>query len=551
MAIRGNLREASLADVLQLLAIGQKTGCLSVAGEGSFGTIHFDRGRIVHAGIVNRRDRLADRLVRSGCVTADDLARVTASDAVQDDRDLADALLDASLVDRDTLEPMYRAQVEDAVYHLFSWTHGTFTFEADLRPSQRDTLISVSADSLLLEGARRVDEWTQIAKKVPSLDLIFEVDTAKVAQREAPLSAVQERLLPLVDGTLDVNTIIERSGLGEFEVGKAIYGLVTAGFANRVGRSAARRQPSPESRVAEHRNLGVAFYKTGMYDEARREFRRVLELRDEDGAARFFLGLVHLQRAEWADAAETLERAAREPDASAAVFHNLSYAMERVGRFEEAASMLAEAVTRGVAQDPRIALSRGVIALKRGEPAAAEEFLATARSQWGARQPNAAWFHAAGLAAALLGDLPRAVALLEEGIGIHPHAAVLHNNLAVVQERRGSYEIAARTLEHALLEDANVAHLYKNLGDYLYRAQRYDEAFDAFTRVIRLDATHGGDMHLKLGNIHYRRGVMDEARRAWEQAIALDPSNRIVQANLEALRRNADVAADELVEEAA
>jgi len=434
---------------------------------------------------------------------------------------------------------MYRAQVEDAVCHLFSWTHGTFTFEADTRPSQRDTLISVSADSLLLEGARRVDEWTQIAKKIPSLDLIFEVNATKVAQREVPLSATQERLLPMVDGTLDVNSIIERSGLGEFEVGKAIYGLVTAGFATRVGRSAARRQPSPESRVAEHRNLGVAFYKTGMYDEARREFRRVLELRDEDGSARFYLGLVHLQRAEWADALDTLERAAREPDASAAVFHNLAYAMERLGQYDDAAAVLAEATKRGVAHDPRIELSRGVIALKRGEPAAADEHLAVARSQWGARQPSAAWFHAAGLSAALLGDLPRAVATLEEGIGVHPHAAVLHNNLAVVQERRGSYEIAARTLEHALLEDANLAHLYKNLGDYLYRAQRYDEAYDALTRVVRLEASHGADVHLKLGNIHYRRGAMVEARQAWAQAIALDPTNRIVQANLEALRRNA------------
>lgn len=542
MAIRGNLREASLADVLQLLAIGQKTGCLSVAGEGSFGTIHFDRGRIVHAGIVNRRDRLGDRLVRSGSVTADDLARVAASTPLNDDRDLADALLAESLVDRETLEPVYRAQVEEAVYHLFGWTHGTFTFEADTRPMQRDTLISVSADSLLLEGARRVDEWTQIAKKIPSLDLIFEADSNKLALREAPLSTVQERILPFVDGTLDVNGIIERSGLGEFDVGKAVYGLVTAGYANRVGRSAARRQPSPESRVAEHRNLGVAFYKTGMYDEARREFRRVLELRDADGAARFYLGLVHIQRAEWNDAAETLERAAREPDATAAVFHNLAYALERLGRYEEADSMLLEASTRGVANDPRVALSQGVVALKRGEPAAALEYLTTARAQWGARQPSAAWFHAAGLAAALNGDLPLATATLEEGVELHPHAAVLHNNLAVVQERRGSYETAARTLEHALLEDANVVHLYKNLGDYLYRAQRYDEAFDALTRAVRLDVAHGADVYLKLGNIHYRRGLMQDAQQAWAQAIALEPGNRIVQANLEALRRNAGLA---------
>jgi tetratricopeptide (TPR) repeat protein len=116
---------------------------------------------------------------------------------------------------------------------------------------------------------------------------------------------------------------------------------------------------------------------------------------------------------------------------------------------------------------------------------------------------------------------------------------VLHNNLAVVQERHGSYERAARTLEHALLEDANVAHLYKNLGDYLYRAQRYDDALGSFTRVVRLDSAHGPDVYLKLGNIHYRRGAMAEAERAWEQALELDPDNRIVRANLESLRRNA------------
>lgn len=539
MAIRGNLSEASLADVLQLLAIGQKTGCLSLAGEGSFGEIHFDRGRIVYAGIVNRRDRLGDRLVRSGAITADALARVLAACNAQDDRDVADALLDAGIVDRESLEPLYRAQVEDAVYVLFSWTHGTFTFEADARLSPRDVLLSVSADSLLLEGARRVDEWTLIAKKIPSLDLIFEVDLNRLAQREAPLSATQERLVSLIDGTLDVNTIVERSGLGEFEVGKAIYSLITAGFAQRVGRSAARRQPSPEGRVAEHRNLGVAFFRTGMYDEARREFRRVLELRDADGAARFYLGLVHLHRAEWADAADTLLRCTQEPDASAPAFHNLAYAFERLERLDDAADALVEAAKRSVTSDPRILLSQGAVALKRGEPAAALEYLSAARKEWGARQPSAAWFHAIGLASALLGDLPGAIAALEEGIGIHPHAAVLYNNLAVVQERHGSYELAARTLEHALLEDANVAQLYKNLGDYLYRAQRYDEALDAYTRAIRLAPLHGTDVCLKLGNIHYRRGAMGQAQSAWEQALAIDPSNRIVRANLEALRRNA------------
>jgi tetratricopeptide (TPR) repeat protein len=42
-------------------------------------------------------------------------------------------------------------------------------------------------------------------------------------------------------------------------------------------------------------------------------------------------------------------------------------------------------------------------------------------------------------------------------------------------------------------------------------------------------------VHLKLGNTHYRRGALDEAHAAWEQALALDPDNRIVKANLSAL----------------
>ena len=536
MAIKGSLTEASLTDVLQLLALGQKTGCLSVARDGSFGSIHFDRGRIVHASVVNRYDRLGDRLVRDGALAPDTLARIVSTASPADDRDLADTLLSQGLVEREQLEAAYREQVEEAVFHLFAWTQGTFTFEAEVRPASRETLVSINADSLLLEGARRVDEWTQIAKKVPSLDLIFEIDQGRIAHREVALSPEQQRIAPWLDGTHDVTTVVCRSGLNEFEVGKALFGLLTAGYAQRVGRSAARRQPSPESRVAEHRNLGVAFYKTAMFDEAQREFRRVLELSTEDTAARFYLGLVHLRRGEWTEGVNVLTVASQQPDAKAPVFHNLAFALEQLGRYTDAELSLAEAVRRGGGDDPRTCVAQAVLALKSGELMHAEERLSTAKALWGARQPSAVWYHYAGLAAALAGDVARAITVLEEGVEVHPHAAPLHNNLAVAHERRGSYETAARALEHALLEDANVAHLHKNLGDYHYRAQRYDEAAEDFLRVVRLAPLHGADVHLKLGNIHFRRGAVDEARDSWEQALRLDPGNRIVQANLSAVR---------------
>ncbi len=531
MAIRGSLSEASLADVLQLLALGQKTGVLSLARESSFGAVHFDRGAIWHASLVNRRDRLADRLLRAGVIEADALARIQAELPDDDDRQLARLLLARELVAADIIARECRALIEEIVCILFTWNAGTFAFEAQQSPAD-PLIVAIPADSLLMEAARRVDEWTQIEKKIPSLDLIFEIDVARLQQSGVALTSDQSIVAPWLDGTHDVASIVERSGLGEFAVGKAVYGLVTAGFAQRVGRSSARRQPAPESRVAEHRNLGVAFYRTGMYDEASREFRRVLELRADDLGARFHLGLVHVRREDWDAAIDMLRRAAEQLDAKPAVLQALAYAYERSGQLELAESTLAEAARRGGSEDPRIALSQAVVATLRGDLPRAEERLSTARSLWGARQPSAVWFHHAGLAAALRGETDRAVALLEEGTALHPHATVLFNDLAVVQERRGAHEAAARTLEHALLEESSLPHLHKNLGDYKYRAQQYDDACDAYERVVRLAPDHGADVWLKLGNIHYRRGDQFAAREAWERALSIDPGNAIVRGNL-------------------
>src|ERR1041384_6945187 len=139
--------------------------------------------------------------------------------------------------------------------------------------------------------------------KIPSVDIIFIVDHERLDISVATLTETQQRILPLLDGSRDVNQVIEDSGLGEFEVGKSLYGLITAGFAHRVGRSRTSQAIAVDDiRVQEYRNLGLAFLKTGMMEEAAREFRRVLELRATDGSASFYLGLIAARQMRWADA---------------------------------------------------------------------------------------------------------------------------------------------------------------------------------------------------------------------------------------------------------
>jgi tetratricopeptide (TPR) repeat protein len=398
-------------------------------------------------------------------------------------------------------------------------------------------VVSINPESLLLEGARRVDEWGLVEKKIPSFDIVFEMDHARALGTDVDLNPEQRVVFDLVDGRRDVQAIIDASGMVEFEVGKALYGLLTAGFIHRIGKTTTSTPVAAEGRIEEHRNLGVAFYKTGMLDEAAREFRRVLELRSGDTIARFYLGLVLCRQRKWDDAYAAFAETATLPGARVAVFHNLAYTLEQLNRYEESRVALEEAVRRGGASDARVHTSLGVVNLLAGDLRAADAALTAARPLFGERAPTPAWFHYMGLTAALLGDIVRASTILREGVTAHPHAAVLLNNLAAVLERETDYEAARSMAERGVHEDPGVPQLHKNLGDLHYRAARYDEALEAYLRASKANPELGGDVYLKLGNIRLRRQERDEAIRCWERALEIDPDNAIVRTNLESVRQ--------------
>ena len=535
MAIKGSLREASLPDVLQLLALGQKTGCLSIADRSNFGYIFFDRGRICYASIVNRRDRLGDILAKHEKITPDQLETAVARQTRERDKKLGEILVEQGAISQPELERYIRVQIEEAVYFLFTWTQGTFNFEADVKPERQDFLVSINPESLLLEGARRVDEWGLIEKKVPSFDIIFIVDHERLDISEAQLTETQQRILPLLDGSRDVTQVVEDSGLGEFEIGKAIYGLITAGFLHRAGRTqSAESGAATDARVEEHRNLGVAFYKTGMLDEAAREFRRVAELRNGDAYALFFLGLVALKQARWREAMESLRSAAEKGGNRPAVLHNLGFAYEQLGKLDEAEAACAEAASRA-RNDPRIYLGWGIVALKRGDHAGASGRLDRARELYGTHQPPAIWYWARALAAGLGSDFETAEQIGGMGIAAYPSNAVLRNNLAVLRELSGDLRGAEELVRMAIRDEPSQPQLSKNLGDLAYRASRYDEAWAAYRRAIELAPDLGDDVYFKLGNIAYKRNDRDLAAQLWRRALELNPGHELAKTNLETL----------------
>src|SRR5207249_9571693 len=135
--------ELGIHDVFQLLDLSRKTGVLRVASElrEDEGLVFFDGGRVVQASI--RSKPVTDPLVENGALS------------------------------RKELERHLRLQIESVVFELMSWREGFFSFEERSRETMPpDSRIRVSTESLLMEGARRIDEWSRIADLIPNLSVI-------------------------------------------------------------------------------------------------------------------------------------------------------------------------------------------------------------------------------------------------------------------------------------------------------------------------------------------------------------------------------------------
>ena len=536
MAIKGSLKEASLPDVLQLLALGKKTGCLSVTDRTNLGNIYFDKGWICYASIVNRRDRLGDMLVKSGKITHEQLERAIEQQTKERQSKLGRLLLEGGAITEADLERCVQIQVEEAVYYLFTWTQGSFRFDADVKPEGEDTILSINPESLLLEGARRVDEWSLIEKKVHSFDCVFAVEETRLAATDVQLTHEQELIVKLLNGERDVTELMEESGLGEFDTGKALYGLITAGFVHRTSaRSLARStEPAVATRIREHSNLGVAFYRTGMLEEATREFRRVVELKSDEASAQFYLGLVATKQDDWAEAHRAFHRAVNLGGSQPTALHNLALSLEKLGRLDEAEATFGDATNRA-RRDPRILTGWGIAAMRQDKFAVAEGRLDRAREVAEGNDLPAVWYWARSLVAAVGEDYETAESVLRDGVERYPRHPVLRNNLAAILEILGETDQAEKVLRAAHADGLMLPQLSKNLGDVLYRAGRYDEAWDAYQQAVKLHSELGDDTYFKLGNIAYKRLDHATASAMWHKTLQLNPKHQLARTNIDTM----------------
>jgi tetratricopeptide (TPR) repeat protein len=313
MAIEGPLRELGVHDVFQLLDLTRKTGALRVRSSlrDNDGVVHFQNGRVVGASMRDESHRLGTMLVQAGRITEEELSRALAIQANSPERPrLGEILVSMGAIAPRQLESQVRRQVETVVFELLSWSEGYFSFEegeaaVDALPAG----VGLSAEALLMEAARRIDEWARMADRIPDANVVPALaagDGDHAATLE--LRPHEWQVLAAVDGSANLRAIARSVGLSEFEAARVIYGLLSTGVvelalapvaemaedalthlsdareATRDGRLsdavlASERAITQAPNIAEaHALAGLALFGMKRFDEADRRLRHAIDI---------------------------------------------------------------------------------------------------------------------------------------------------------------------------------------------------------------------------------------------------------------------------------
>ena len=252
MAIEGPLQELSIQDVLQLLDLAHKTGVLTIRSESldDEAIVHFSKGAIVFA--VRRRStrRLGQLLIRSGKLTQRELDSALDLQRRDPTRRLAEILLEMGSISEEELERQLRFQMEETIYEVMAWDEGYFRFEERAEIASNRLLARVRVESLLMEGARRIDEWTRLESKVPGPEAIPTLAHGKEGE-STPLELRPEEweVLAEIDGERDLGQIAADLGRSSFEVARTIYGLLSTGVVQVQERRSTMSQPEVQRAV--------------------------------------------------------------------------------------------------------------------------------------------------------------------------------------------------------------------------------------------------------------------------------------------------------------
>lgn len=286
MSLSGSLATMQLGDLLQWCGTNLKTGTLHVKRGPIEKQLFFKDGRLFSSISSSPRETLGQFLIRSGHITEEELFKALIEQD-RSNRRLGQILVDSEVISEEVLEELLRLKTEEAIYDCFLWNDGNFKFEDEILPESIPVSLPLDLTGVILEGARRTDEWERIHEVFPSRLATFEVNH-DVLDEASDLSEEERRVLDLVARGKNLAEISLELHAVEFYAASRLLAL--------HAKKLVVVKESPEEidfdqQVTELRDkldTGVSLYNAGDYESALDAFEDVLSVDTQNKYARLF-----------------------------------------------------------------------------------------------------------------------------------------------------------------------------------------------------------------------------------------------------------------------
>lgn len=237
MALEGTFKDFHVADIVQLVGLQRKTGMLTLEGEEDTLSLTFQEGAVVwvQSTRVPWEQRITGPLLARGLLKPAQLQEALTLQK-ETGKKLPTILAEKGFLQKKEWDSILAQEVEDAIYRPFRWPAGRYRFVSQPSVDPPEGRVGpLGAESILMEGIRRVDEWPMIRERVPSTAMVFKVGSRATKLIPKNIEPGEVKMLDLVDGKRTVQELVDASGLGEFEAMRSLASLVGAGAIASTG----------------------------------------------------------------------------------------------------------------------------------------------------------------------------------------------------------------------------------------------------------------------------------------------------------------------------
>lgn len=244
MALKGNLRDFSLSQLLNLIHLAKKSGTLFLEDSSVKAWLAFREGKLAYGKYGDEDNSLAAILYNARKLNANQFRALKERGNSMNDKELGLLLVNAGYVSQQEVLASLQEYLTTLVQRLYSWVEGTFYFDSEKLPPQDKINLRINLDNLIIEGARRLKEVEQLQDEIPSLDIALRFrEQPDTDVRNLRLSKEEWRVVSFINPKNSLKQIAQALKMNEIEIRRVAYGLVQAGVVEMVRPEKAAPRP--------------------------------------------------------------------------------------------------------------------------------------------------------------------------------------------------------------------------------------------------------------------------------------------------------------------